>query len=78
MKLHSIIKLLYIAVKYDFYRMQSMIAGDIAVMLGNAKPLFALYARGIKQRNHDDSVQAYHDSRQEATAQPDPVLETMA
>ncbi len=33
--------------------MQSMIAGDIAVMLGNAKPLFALYARGIKQRNHE-------------------------
>ena len=33
--------------------MQSLIAGDLAVMLGNAKPLFALYARGIKQRNHE-------------------------
>ena len=33
--------------------MQSMIAGDIAVMLGNAKPLFALYARGIKHINHE-------------------------
>jgi hypothetical protein len=33
--------------------MQSLIAGDITVMLGNAKPLFALYARSIKQRTHE-------------------------